>query len=160
MPDHMLHDGVDGYGEGYHVPGRECISQASIHACQIQIQNHEKEVTELKDRLGKLEEKYNVIYKMATSIEVLTTQMIHINDTMREMKQEFSQDIKDIKQEQINLGDKVDKIEVNSDAVVSERNQRKKIKTSMISSVLEKLILIILSIILLALFPQLKDLIT
>ena len=97
-------------------------SAVQVHSTMLNATN--REIQEMKERMGKMEEKFDIIYELASSIKVLSTQMLNINDNVRDMKKEFSQDIKDIKHEQQSISEKVDKIEVESSGS-SEKNSDK-----------------------------------
>lgn len=134
-----------------------CVDHATTQTHAALIQSSEREIIALKERMNRMEEKYDIIYEMATSIKVLSTQMVNINDSVHEMKHDFNENIKDIKQKQLIISDKVDKVAIESDVGITDVKRRQKMKNDLAYSIIEKIVLIIVIILLATLFPHLSD---
>lgn len=131
--------------------------RSTLMAHSERISNIIDNMADMKNHINRLEQKYDVMIDIASSIKTLSTQMLSINSSVSEMKQDFKTDIRDIKDEQKTLASKVDRIEVSTSSYIGDKGDAKKIKLSIVTSLVEKIILIIFIIVILALFPHLKE---
>ena len=115
------------------------------------------EHNELKDRVDKLEVRYDAIFEMASSIKTLAVQVENVNTNVSDMKTQFKQDITELKDQQKIIGNKVNKIEIESENNNKTAESKDKLKGDLIGRILGKVVDILLIIILLALFPHLAD---
>ena len=114
---------------------------------------------ELKDRVDKLEGRYDAIYEMASSIKTLAVQVETVNTNVNDMKAQFKEDITELKDQQKIIGTKVNKIEIESNAKQESSEKTSKLKFDVISKITTTIVSILLIIVLLALFPHLADII-
>lgn len=130
-------------------------AQLAIHAERLNwIINDNKE---LHGKIEKLENRYDAIYEMASSIKTMSVQIDSINTNVTDMKSEFKNDIADLKTAQQQMSSKMTSIESSTDEFDTTKKKREKIRESLISEVAKYIFLILVAIILVTLFPNIKD---
>ena len=130
-----------------------------IKANPEKLNNLNVNIQDLKGRMDKLEDKYDLMLEMTSHMKVLSNQMVTINDNVECMKTQVEKNIQEIKEDQKIITTKVDKLEIASNTNEKTNADKHAMMQTLKYDVIKYLVITALVILLIQLFPHLSGVI-
>lgn len=130
---------------------------AKLCAHEERLKYMSKEIGELKAHINVVENKCDCIYDITSSLKALTAQMMNMDNNVAEMKVQFKEDIQELGENQKTISDKVDRLEIHSNSYVADKTDREFMGKRIKEKVIEYIVMILVAVLLLGIFPHLKD---